>query len=302
MSNPFYTPGWVDDPVAVQAVQATLPRPVFAMTPTAAIPAADLPAEVFLWKFYERLFAGKKTPTRNQGQVGSCVSFGTAAAVERTMCAEIAAGQPEEFKDLVQEVIYAGSRVEVGGGRLRGNDGSLGAWAADWCRKWGVVARGQYGSLDLSAYSESRAKQWGDSGVPDELEAEAKAHAVTDVTQVQTTEDAQKALAAGYGIAVCSQQGFAMQRNADGVCEAQGSWAHCMCCDGYATFAGGLHFHIDNSWGPNAHTGPVGAGDPSTSGFWAKASAFARMLNAGDSWVFAGVNGWRATVLPLWLF
>ena len=41
---------------------------------------------------------------------------------------------------LSPEVIYGGSRVEIGGGRIRG-DGSIGAWAARWVRDYGVVPR-----------------------------------------------------------------------------------------------------------------------------------------------------------------
>ncbi len=302
MTNAFYTPGWVADPAAVRRVQAGLPHPTFATTPTfAALASADLPERVFTWQAYERLFS-RKTPCRQQGRVGSCVSFGTAAAVERTMACEIAAGEPEEFRDLAQEVIYGGSRVEVGGGRLRGGDGSVGAWAAEFVRRWGVVARGRYGSHDLSAYSESLCRRYGDDGVPDDLEPEAKLHPCTDVAQVRTLDEAQIALAAGHGIAVCSQQGFAMRRDANGACEPSGSWAHCMAADGYAPIDGELHVHIDNSWGPDAHIGPVGPGEPSAAGFWCRGSVFARMLAQDDSWAFAGLAGWRTSVLPLWLF
>jgi len=46
-----------------------------------------------------------------------------------------------------------------------------------------------------------------------------------------------------------------------------------------------------NSWGGLAHSGPSGAGDPSTAGFWADADVVDRMLRQGDSWAFSRVSG-----------
>jgi hypothetical protein len=160
----------------------------------------------------------------------SCVSFGTATAIEHLMCVEIANGDPEQYKDLAQEVIYGGSRVEVGGGRI-GGDGSVGAWAAEFVKKWGVVARGVYGQYDLSRYSESTCRSFGSRGVPDELEALAKKTPVQAITKVTSFDEACKALLQGYPIAICSNQGFTMQRDAEGFCRASGSWAHCYPAD-----------------------------------------------------------------------
>lgn len=230
--------------------------------------------------------------------VHNCVSFGTNKAVESTMAVEIALkGEAEEWKDIAQEVTYGGSRVEVGNGRIRG-DGSVGAWAAEFVRRWGVVARGVYGSVDLSAYSEQRCREYGDKGVPAELETLAREHPVKDTTLVTTRADAKKMLAAGYGLAVCSNQGFSMTRDANGVCRPSGNWGHCMAIDGYHTDAAGdLWFHVVNSWGPDAHTGPTGWGDPGTDGFWASADVVDGMIAAGDTWAFAAVQGFPARVI-----
>ena len=65
--------------------------------------------------------------------------------------------------------------------------------------------------------------------------------------------------------------------------------------DGYAVLPGGEEFgHLVNSWGPDAHTGPVGWGEPGTEGFWADAGAVAGMLAAGDSWAFSHLQGFPA--------
>mgnify|MGYP002136605185 CR=1 FL=1 len=127
-----------------------------------------------------------------------------------------------------------------------------------------------------------------------ELEAEAKKHPVKGIAQVRNAAEAQKALASGYPIAVCSNQGFAMGRDAEGFCRAQGSWAHCMAVVGYQTSGARKGFFILNSWGGSAHTGPIGKGSPSPAGFWAEWSVVDRMLQANDSWAFSDVKGFPA--------
>jgi hypothetical protein len=288
--------GWVSDPDEVAAVVARVAPPVFADTPAGQ--AQDLPAAVYLWKAYERL-PGKTPPVKNQGQVGSCVSFGTNAAVERTLAAQAAAGQPWEWVRFTEEATYGGSRVEVGGGRIRG-DGSVGAWAAEFVVKWGMLPRQKHGSVDTTTYSESLCRQWGSRGVPDDLEATCRKFPVKDTTRITTWADAKKALASGYGIAVCSNQGFAFQRDQNGVCRTSGSWAHCMCLDGYHTEGGREYGHIVNSWGGDAHRGPVGWGNPGPDGFWAESATVDRMLRQGDSWAFSGATGFPRRVLPDW--
>lgn len=298
--------GWVADPEAVQAFRETLTVPDFSDTPAGKAAMGDAPSSVYLWQSI-RTVTGKDPPVFNQGQVGSCVSFGTSRAYEASLAVQITLGDRFTWTPLVEEVVYGGSRVEVGGGRING-DGSIGAWAADWVRKWGGLPRGTYTvggkTYDLRAYSETRCRDWGRNGVPDELEPEARKYPAGDVAQVKTWSEAKKALAQGYGIAVCSGQGFAMQRNANGICQPSGSWAHCMCLDGYHVDenTGKEYGHIQNSWGANAHTGPVGFGSPPTSGFWADANVVNRMLAANDSWAIAAVKGFPSRKLNWFIF
>jgi hypothetical protein len=291
--TPVWDFGRVEMPEAVAAFQARLPLPVSGDTPAVRdVSEGDLPASVYLWDAYRAIF-GKLPDCPSQGQVGSCVSFGTAWAVEMTMAAEIAIGHElEEWKALAREVIYGGSRVEVGGGRIRG-DGSVGAWAAEFVRKWGIVARGVYGQYDLSRYSESTCRSFGDRGVPAELEAEAKFHPVKATTLVESWDHGRKLIASGYGLATCSGRGFSMRRDANGKAQPSGSWAHCMAIDGF----NGTDGHVMNSWGPNAHTGPVGPGDPNTGGFWADGPVLDRMIRERDTWAFSAVEGFAARLI-----
>lgn len=297
MSEPDYFGGWVDEPAEVEIVAGQQPYYSFGETPAGN--AVTAPTEVFLWKAWEKV-TGRAFPNRDQGSYGTCVSFGTVAAIEATSAAEAIAGDPEEVRDLATEVIYAGSRVEVGGGRFR-SDGSVGAWAAEFARRWGALDRGVFcaGKYDLRNYSGALARKWGapGAGVPDDLEPEVRKYPVKTITKVGTFDEACRALAAGYGISVCSSIGFKMSRDADGFCQQGPRWDHCMALIGYqqGKRPGGF---IQNSWGPSAHTGPLGAGNPPSGGFWVDADTIDKMLRANDSWAFSAVVGFPARVIP----
>lgn len=286
--------GWHRDDEQVKAIQDKLEFKVFSDTPAGA--AGDpIPDKVYLWQSYQKLFA-RGPPSKDQSSIGSCVSFGTTTACERSLATQIvfAKGGKDEFRFLSPEVIYGGSRVQVGGGRLGRSDGSVGAWAAEFVKegKWGVVAQEKHGDIDLSTYSVPRCREYGTRGVPAPLLDIAKQRPVKDVTMIRTWAEAKRSLASGYAIAVCSNVGFEGTRDANGVKVARGSWAHCMCIDGYHTEGGVEYGHIENSWGERPNEGPVGWGDPPTSGFWAKSTTIQNMLSQGDSWAFATVKGW----------
>lgn len=318
-SEKLNTTGWYADPAAVNAVvQSDGPR-VFADTPAGQV--RDLPKSVYLWKAHESLL-GSLPPAKNQNPIGSCVAHGTNNAVERSLAAEIVhrGGDRSEFTHFAEEATYAGSRIEVGKGAIRPTwrdptgDGSIGAWAKDFVVKWGMVPRQDYpGVADLTKYDPKRCRAWGrhdGQGVPAELEAVARKFPVKDGIRITSWADTKKANASGYAVAVCSDQGFndpgppgrepVGTRDARGVCKPRGEWAHCMCIDGYHTDENGREFgHVENSWGPDAHKGPVGWGSPSTAGFWAESWVLDAMLKQGDSWAFSGVTGFPAKNLPL---
>jgi len=105
MTPPEYERGWIRDDAAVAAITEALPYGDLSQTDLGQVPVEDLPAQVYLWDLARKVTGGL-LPPRNQGKVGSCVAFGTARAIEYTMCAEIVAGQPEQFQPLAAEVIY----------------------------------------------------------------------------------------------------------------------------------------------------------------------------------------------------
>ena len=207
---PMFT-GWVPNPDAVTAAAAMLEFKTFAATPAGS--AADpLPDRVYQWKAHQKV-TGQLPPMKNQNPVGSCVGFGTTTAIERALACAVAGGTTtDRFTHFCEEVTYAGSRVEVNGGTcpIRPSrqdphgDGSNGGWAATWATRYGMLPRGTYGRLDLTKYVPQRAWDWNYKGVPDELEPECAKFKVGGVTRCTSWDQAKRALANGYGIAVCS--------------------------------------------------------------------------------------------------
>ena len=308
--------GWQRDPAAVETVLESLDAEGKPRTLAAAAPhllAADDDAPVFLWEAEKKLF-GRVFPSWDQSDIGSCVSHGSGRGAQDLGFVEIAAGEPEAWPqknpgepwEVCREAIYGGSRVEVGGGRIRG-DGSVGAWAARWVKDWGVVLYGRYGSRDISdGYSVSRCREWGDRGCPDDLEPEAKKHPVREVAMVTTFEEAWAAVGGGKPVVICSDVGFDSPL-AEGVCRRSGSWAHCMVYRGRARvkYKGGVARVLvnQNSWGDYLR----GKGEPALTlddgrrvelpmgCFGMLEDDCRRVLAQEDSFAYAGLTGWAAT-------
>jgi hypothetical protein len=282
--------GWIEDPDAVTEVLMTLEHPTFASA------APDLAGggegkTVLLWKTLEQV-TGRPYEFDRQ-TIGDCVSHGNGLASDLIESAQIVLENSGETWSgrAATEVIYGGSRVEIGGGRVWG-DGSVGAWAAKWLSTYGVVPRGKYGDIDLTNYDGQRARQWGRSGVPDALEPIARQHPVTAITLVDTYEAARDAIAGGHPVSVCSNQGFAMTRDSSGFCRPQGRWGHCMCFVGTVGDSRRPGLICFNSWGDYLQGSPRGPLEIPDGGFAVDADVAHRMLQAGDSFAFAGLKGW----------
>lgn len=288
------TQGWFRDPDQIADNLDEAKTLQFASTPAARAVLGD--EDVYLWRAVRKAAKLPETayPNVNQLSVGCCVGCGWKHSCDVVQATAISNGAAFEWKPVSVEVIYAGSRVEVGGGRISG-DGSVGAWAAKWCKDYGIVSMEKHGATDLTTFSPSRARQWGarGRGVPDALEPLAKTHPVKSTALVRTAAEGKKALQQGYPIAVCSDQGFTMERDAQGRARPQGQWNHCMAIIGYRAAKDGRSeaFFILNSWGDQAHTGPVWPADAPVAGFWADANVVNRMLSQGDSFALSDVVG-----------
>lgn len=294
---PVFEPqfGWI--PPTDQERQETLlmlETPYFADTPAGKEElVGDDDTSVFLWNYTKKV-RGKHIPTRNQGRVGSCVSFGWGTGIEYALAVQTVRkrGPAVEQIDVAQEVIYGGSRTEGRGARTGGlGDGSTGAWMVKYVSVGGIIARGKYGEIDLTSYSETRCKEYGFSGVPSQLKPIAKKNLVKGFALVRSSDEARKAIQQGYPIPVCSNVGFGYSRDAEGFMRpGLQPWPHCMCLIGYN---GGTRpgFYCLNSWGENWASGAYGVGEPPPGGFWIDASIVDRMMRQQDSYAISQVTG-----------
>ena len=284
--------GWVDDPAKVEEIMNDLPFPVF-QDVWQPIKGTGKNKKTLLYD-YIRKASGGKFPKRKQ-TVGDCVAQGAAYAVDAVKSVDIILNK--EFEEWVAETatedIYAGSRVQIGNGRLRG-DGSIGAWAARYVNEYGAVPRGKYGNIDLTTYSGSKARSWGRKGVgvPKSLLPIVKKHPVLTVSKVTTYEEVRDLISNGYAVTIASSQGFSSRRDGEGFASPKGSWAHQMsilAVDDEYKRPGVL---VQNSWGkwnggPKRHDQPDGS-------FWVDAEEIEkRILKKGDSWAFSGYEGFK---------
>ncbi len=224
-------------------------------------------------------------------QIGDCVSFGHGHGNDLLQCIEISLGEPAVFQETDTEFIYGTSR-EVGH-ILGRQDGSYGALAVKAMTTIGMVSRKMLGSD--GTYSGRRAKAWGLSGAPEDVKSEAAPFKLGNAANVTTWDELVAALRNGYPVTICTGQGFTLTRDAQGFCQARGSWGHCM-------FIAGVRFDrpgacIIQSWGPDTPSGPLALDQPSFS-FWADQSVINRILGEGDSWALSKSPAFQTRDLP----
>lgn len=281
--------GWRHDPGAVARVLAGMPRPYFARSaPRLARSGAG--KTVLLYKAYKDVNAGRYIDYPEQ-TIGDCVSQGFGHGTDLLEAVQIAlGGDVWTFKQTATEVIYGMARVDCGDGGSW-SDGAVGAWAAKAVSTLGTVSRDVVGP-----YDGDRAKQWGYHGVPAAIKAQARRHKVKTVSLVTTYEELEDALANGYPVTVCSNQGFTLKRDADGFCLAEGEWGHCMLIVGVR---GGKRpgACIFQSWGSECPTGPLALDQPPNS-FWADRKVVEGMLAMEDSWSLSAFDGYPEQQLP----
>lgn len=253
-----------------------------------------------LWKYFEQV-TGNALEPHDQG-IGDCVSHGWGFGADILGAVQIKMHNANEkfVAKAATEPIYAGSRVEIGGGKIKIHDGSTGIWASDYVQQYGILLRQQYRDQDLRTYSAAKAREWGKPrhGVPDQLESIAREHPIKDSVLVTNWNDAMDAMHNGAVIPICSKQGFRERRDRQGFCKPWGTWYHCMLLCGYddtTSRSGGL---ILNSWGPDWVTGPKRLEQPDGS-FWADASVIDKMLRQEDSYAIRSLVGWDAGGTPL---
>ena len=282
--------GWLDDPKAVRRTLGAMPRPLFA---SAAGPLAGSGSgkTALLYRAFSDV-NGAVFPEYPPQTVGDCVGHAFGHGVDVLAAVQIArGGRAESFRPTCTEAVYAMARVAVGGIAGDEPDGAVGAWAAHAVSRLGTVSRDVVGP-----YDGQRSRLWGTVGVPDEIAETAKRHRVHTVSLIQSYDELADAVVNGYPVAVCSNQGFTRERDAQGFCAASGVWAHCMLVIGVrADERPGACFL--QSWGPAFPSGPLALDQPSCS-FWVDRPVVERMTACGDTWSLSSFDGYPAQALP----
>lgn len=212
--------------------------------------------DVFLWKIQQKL-QGLIWAPHNQ-TIGDCVSHGITGAAEDLQWVMKALKDKNIIpKQLSSEVTYALSRVEIGGGGIRG-DGSIVAWGIEASQKYGFIPREKVGKYDLSTYDGSVAKAWGKSGCPNDLEPIAKEHPIQNAALIEGPDFYSAAidvLAVGGVVVSGSNWIYSMSRDANGFCKHNDSGGHCTYYRGFSDNAKRPGIVYQQSWGPDVPQG-----------------------------------------------
>ena len=309
--------GYRPNPEGVREFLATLREPTFRQAGAEVIAGAK-GVDAYLYRFADKACRqryGKPFGPWNQGQHGSCVSFGWAMGSYVGQCVDWSqggmAGEPPYF--VATEPIYGGSRTE---GRLPPvtfagwSDGSYGAAAARWVAglkngHGGILYRKKYDQQDLTTYSIPLSQRWGAYGVPEPLAKLANEHTARAVALCESWDSLAAALESGMPVPICSNVGFASgDRDADGFCRRASQWNHSMCVIAikYAKNNGPKSASpmknprdgvlIMNSWGNYVGGGKHPPDQPDGS-FWITRADAETILKQGDSFVIGSVNGFK---------
>jgi hypothetical protein len=288
--------GWTENQQEVENVCRSILMPFY---------QAPAPKKVdsLLYQFYRKIRGSDDLAFQG---IGDCVSWGFMHLVDYIQAIEIyrdieentTPDQDYGFEDTATEVIYALSRHEIGRDQIRG-DGSVGAWAAKAISEIGTISRPQLErtlGLGQGKYSAQRAREWGRSGLPDDLEPIAKQHKIETVSLVSSVNDAAWHLEQGNPIAVCSNILFEngsngeTRRDKQGFATPRGKGGHCMAVIGirWGQRPGAC---ILNQWPPSAFSGPLDLDQPENS-FWIELDILEKMLAQGDSWTASTFKGY----------
>lgn len=229
----------------------------------------------------------------DQGQVGSCVGYGTSIALDTLMAANA-----YHKKQLLQiwlsrvhpPAIYAIGRNE----HRQGFDGSTGIWQVEGLQKYGSLHRLKYDSYDLTQVNQMDARKWASQGLPGNLLEDAKEHKLVNYALVDTLDKAKAALQNGYPLILCSSIGYNNQRDQNGFLRRQGSWMHCMACTGYRSADTGKEgYLIIQSWGNNWAGGPIFPDDMPQGAFWVTPQDLMAHLREKDSFALSDYQGFK---------
>lgn len=288
--------GWLYNPKEIEAYLKSANKPLFSDV-AQAIRNSGAGKVVLLYKFVKQLTGVYNY--KYQG-TGDCVSWGAATAVDTIKAVEIVLKkEPELWTGWTSpEIIYGGSRVQIGKGRLGGSAGSYGIWAARFVSEFGTLIQAVHGKYDLSKYNTQRAIDWGYRGVPQDLIDLIKEHPVKSPRQVKSVEEARDSVANGFAVTIAGNRGFYRRRDAKGTVRVNPSdpWAHQMVITAVNDPEGKML--VENSWPEGWITGPIYLDQPNDS-FWASYEDLEYYFRIGDSWSYEDYQGYRLRELNL---
>lgn len=294
--------GWISNPEETERILSLQQFPSFgAVSSQFGVKESGRGKRVELYKYVEQL-----TGSWNQRQQGDsdCTSQALATAIDGIKSVEILInGDLEEWVgETVTESIYGGSRVQIGGGRLRGQGGSYGSWVCEFAKQYGCVARQKYGNIDLSKYNVNTVRAWADSGVPKEILEQSKLHPIKSFSRINNYYEMIDSLANGYLGIICCNFGFTTVRDKDGFCNLEGVWPHAQCVCGFDDTGARKGILIANSWGPYVQGIP--RYDEPRGMYYVDAEVFDKMCQqqGAECLVVSDYNGYPMKKLPLRLF
>jgi hypothetical protein len=163
----------------------------------------------------------------------------------------------------------------------------------------GVILRKNYpGISDFTEYDGMKGAGWGGRGLPEKVRELAKEHPVKTVTQINSVSEARDALANGYAVTICSNQGFSSTRDSKGFARPQGNWSHCLSLIGMDDRENQSDGIITNSWGPDWISGPKPDFGIPNGAFLVHAETLESMIRSDGSFSFSSVLGFPPLKLP----
>lgn len=280
--------GWRKD-IAAEAVPAAVEK--YGVRTASIVPKTKPRDKVDLTKYQEAVW-GKKWYL-NQLSCGSCVAVGLAGGLNTFVAKDAIRSGTVEATMIDPMTIYWGSRVEIGKNRING-DGSVGAWAAEYVKQYGILPQKRFAEADLSKYDpDVCCGERSYKGVPDGLEPEARKFPVKDYVQCRNFDDMVTLIDKDKPVTVASDVGYDQQLDRNGFTRiGPKPWRHQMWVGGYELGSRPCGYVVNN-WGLFYLAHPSGMPDG-----WCLAMAkvdadiLDRQFRQGDSYGYSETKTW----------
>lgn len=314
INNQPYFAGYRPDPVRTQQFLNLLEKIGHGHDPDGHKVAAEnfadtVNTDVILVPFLLKAFPDWKAGSQG---IGDCMSWSCAHNADMLACVQAyMQGAPEEVPyQVASECMYGFMRVEVYGRPDYGGDGANGGDAAKAVMAYGVLHRTKYNfgkGYDFTTYSGSRAKSFGATGVPDELEPLAREHIVKTATLVTNFNDAAKFIMNGYPISNAASNNYTCEGNRDNEGYARGTpYSHAMNYVGVRWGAKPALLKTNTGW-VNSVSGPMWPAELASDSkyaslltcmWWEEASLCDKVLGEQDSFAYSQYQGFKKQAIP----